>query len=528
MDESLVRILKRIVKTEMCYIEHISVFLYNKVNNLYGVISLNETWVKDINEIIYLLKMIIMGMCTYYGSIKILNIKSYKHFQKLIVFITFVSIAILSRIINRMAEFNINSIIYIIFGASIIFSINTKNKFGYSVLINTISLSINEILFSVASALAFIPYMVIGVKEEYINFLLISVLHIGFLVIIFRIKRVKNGFSFLRKNKENQYMDIFILNIGSIILFSIFILSNYKENITINILVGLFIFSIIMFITIQKSLQLYYKQKMLVKDLEETKVELKEKKKEVEALEKENMEFSKISHSIAHKQKSLEHKLEELSMKNEIANEIEIKDRIEKLGKGLSEKQIVVLGKTEIPEIDDMLSFMQSECVKNKIDFQLQLSGNIYTMINHYISKEELEILLADHIKNAIIAIGYRDNVNKSILVRLGKLDGYYGLYVYDSGIEFEIETLLNLGKKPSTTHKDSGGTGMGFMNTFDTLRNNKASLIIEEYGKPVSDNFTKALKFKFDGKNEFKIYSYREEEIKKVDKENTLVVEKL
>ena len=305
-------------------------------------------------------------------------------------------------------------------------------------------------------------------------------------------------------------------------------MSNYDQILSGKITMMLVVFAIMMFITIQKSLQLYYKQKMLVKDLEETKEELEDKKKEVAELEKENLEFSKVSHSIAHKQKALEHKLNELSMKNEIADEMDLKDRIENLDADLRKETIVVLDKTGISEIDDMLSYMQSECVKNKIDFQLQLSGNIYTMINHYVSKEELEILLADHIKNAIIAIGYGDNINKSILVRLGKLDGHYGLYVYDSGIEFEINTLLNLGKKPSTTHKDSGGTGMGFMNTFDTLRKHKASFVIEEYGKPVKDNFTKALKFKFDGKNEFKICSYRYEEIRKEDKENTLVVENI
>ena len=91
-----------------------------------------------------------------------------------------------------------------------------------------------------------------------------------------------------------------------------------------------------------------------------------------------------------------------------------------------------------------------------------------------------------------------------------------------------EIETLLNHGKKPSTTHKDAGGTGMGFMNTFDTLKGCKASFIIEEYGKPATDNFTKVLKFKFDNKNEFKICTYRKEEIEKQDKEKILKVENL
>ena len=266
---------------------------------------------------------------------------------------------------------------------------------------------------------------------------------------------------------------------------------------------------------------------MLVKDLEETKAELEEKNTRIKELENEIIKSGKKSHSISHRQDILEHKLEELNMKSEIS-EMDIKSRIEKVGKDIRKEPVIVLAKTGIAEIDDVLDYMKSECVKKKIDFQLQLSGNIYKMINNYVSKDELEILLADHIKNAIIAIEYSNNINKSILVRLGRLDGTYGLYVYDSGIEFEKETLLKLGKKPATTHKDSGGTGMGFMNTFDTLRKHNASFIIEEYGKPVTDNFTKVLKFKFDGKKEFKICTYRKEEIEKQDKEKTLVVEKL
>lgn len=123
--------------------------------------------------------------------------------------------------------------------------------------------------------------------------------------------------------------------------------------------------------------------------------------------------------------------------------------------------------------------------------------------------------MLADHIKDAIIAINHTDNINRSILVRLGEIDGIYSLYIYDSGVEFEKETLSKLGKKPITTHADEGGTGMGFMNTFDTLNKYKASLVINELSEPNKDNYTKVLIFKFDKKNEFKIDSYRKQKEK-------------
>ena len=487
------------------------------------IMQLNE-----IETIVSILRLYFINLFTYYMNFKIINKSVVNKKWKLpVILVIIFLITIWCEYIKDNFNFVylVISIIILIGG---LFLINTKNKLGYSIMITMISLAINYTVFLLSASLWFLIFFNLNIQNDDIN-IIVSLLIYAALVFGFtKIKKFKKGFAFLQEKLKNEYLDLLILNISCVVLFTVVIMSNYDQILSGKITMMLVVFAIMMFITIQKSLQLYYKQKMLVKDLEETKEELEDKKKEVAELEKENLEFSKVSHSIAHKQKALEHKLNELSMKNEIADEMDLKDRIENLDADLRKETIVVLDKTGISEIDDMLSYMQSECVKNKIDFQLQLSGNIYTMINHYVSKEELEILLADHIKNAIIAIGYGDNINKSILVRLGKLDGHYGLYVYDSGIEFEINTLLNLGKKPSTTHKDSGGTGMGFMNTFHTLRKHKASFVIEEYGKPVKDNFTKALKFKFDGKNEFKICSYRYEEIRKEDKENTLVVENI
>ena len=99
-------------------------------------------------------------------------------------------------------------------------------------------------------------------------------------------------------------------------------------------------------------------------------------------------------------------------------------------------------------------------------------------------------------------------------------------IFERDSGIEFEIDTLVNLGTKPITTHKDEDGTGMGFLNTFDTLNKHKASMVIEEIGKPSKDNYTKVIMIKFDNKNEFKIKSYRAQEIEQRGINNNLQID--
>ena len=143
-------------------------------------------------------------------------------------------------------------------------------------------------------------------------------------------------------------------------------------------------------------------------------------------------------------------------------------------------------------------------------------NNNIKYLIDNIIPKEKFEILIGDHLKDAIIAINASNNSYKSILVTLGLVENCYELTIYDTGIEFEIDTLLKLGKEQVTTHKETGGSGIGFMTTFETLKNCEASLIIEEY-KPETTNYTKAVIIRFDNKNEYKIISYRAEEIKKL-----------
>lgn len=489
---------------------------------------MNKFNFQEVNLIVSIIKLLFISICTVITTRKMTKDNKLTKTQIIFISLGIFIVAVIAGIIRNISDF-LSSNICLIMSLSILYANITKNKMGYTILVTTISLSINYIILLIAIIVDFILNNIFIIRNDYINLFIILSFYTIFVGLFFKIRKFKQGFSFLRIQLENEYLDVLVLNISIILLFLFVMITNFDIILKRSIFVWVLAFSIIMFITIQKSLQLYYKQKLLIQDLNETKEELQKKNKEIEQLEKENLNFSKTSHSIAHKQKSLEYKLNQLMLKNETASEIDIKERIDSISKQIyNETTEIELVKTNIIEIDDILKYMQSECIKHKIDFQVQLSGNIYQMINNHISKEKLEILIADHIKNAIIAINYSENTNKSILVRLGMINGFYSLYVYDSGIEFEIDTLLNLGKRPSTTHADNGGTGMGFMNTFDTLREYKASMIIAEYNKPCKDNYTKVIKIKFDKKNEFKVCSYRSEEIKNKDTENNLLVEKL
>ncbi len=465
-------------------------------------------------------KIIFMSIFTLKLNYKILNLNERNLVKQMSDIIKLILTSIINIGIQLITE-STTSIIFLIVFISLIFEKNINRNIGYALLITTISTSVNYILYAVAILVSFIIFKVCNLNNDFIIFIVILIIYIILNRVIYRIKRFNKGISFLTRNEKNEYLGMIILNISIGIIFLFAMLKNINTNMDTlkSVFIYVIIFTIIMFITIQKSLQLYYKQKLQERETEEIKEELKNKNKKIKELEKENLELNKKNHSIAHKQKALEYELNQIKENNNQTNNNNIKSKIENLSKEIQNENIYIeLKKTNIDKIDNMLKYMQSECIKNKIDFQLQVNGNIHHMTNKYIKEEDLEILIADLIKNAIIAINHTESINKSILVRLGIIDGAYSLYVYDSGIEFKIDTLLNLGLKPSTTHKNEGGTGMGLMNIFNTLKKYKASLIIDEYGKPVPNNFTKVMKVIFDNNQRYEINSYRQKEIEKKD----------
>ena len=480
-----------------------------------------------INIIIYTLKVLLVCLYMSYTNSKIINKSNTKLGTKEIGIIVYYTISsIIYTYINLGLNIEIENAIFALICVGILYMVLYRLKFMYAMLITVLSLAINYSILFVATMILYFPAMIFNVNNEMFNFLIINVLQAVLIFLFWRIKRIRNGITFLKKWEDDEYINLMLLNISSGILFIVVVISNYQEGVTSKFGIMLIIFAIVMFITIWKSLQLYYRQQMLERTLKQTQEELNNKNKEIEKLEAEILEFNGISHSIEHRQKALMHKLEQLQMNNEAADEISLRKQIEDITKDLPDKKNIKLTKTGIEEVDDMLDYMQSECTQNKIEFQLQVIDSIFYMINHYINKDDLKILLADHIKDAIIAMNHSDNINKSILVKIGKIAGIYGVYFYDSGIEFEIDTLVKLGNKPITTHKDEGGTGMGFVNTFKALSKSNASLEIEEIGKPTKDNYTKILKVEFDNKNEFRIKTYRKEEIKSKKIENKLIIQ--
>lgn len=246
--------------------------------------------------------------------------------------------------------------------------------------------------------------------------------------------------------------------------------------------------------------------------------------------------LSIINHKFSSRISALELYVEKLSYKSN--NNIKINNDIvesKKLIKSLSiefsnEMQTTfrstfLINKTGILNIDNILEYFELECRNKNISFNVIVKSNIQYAVKKAIALNLLETLIADTVNNAIIAINYSTNKSPKILLQFDATD-CFEFRIYDTGIEFEIDTLIKLGKDQITTHSSSGGSGIGFITTFETLNKTNGSFIIEEYKNDESE-YSKCLIFKFDNKGQYIIRSYRAEEIKK-ESNNELIVQAL
>lgn len=478
------------------------------------------------------IKYLLINIFTYLIALKISNTKNIKYIQSISIIIGSVIVTIIYSILKEYLNFTL--LFMIAFFIQIMFLTGIINKNTSIIITNLLANAIAYAIFIVASIIELIPMIIFKIKISTINFMLIALIDIILMLFFLKMKRLKNGLVFLNNNVCNNYIDIIVINISMTIILAYCILGNYYGNLTMNLTVSFVILTIIMFIMIQKTLILYYKQKLLEKTMADYEKEIKQKDEIIKELSEEKFKISKVNHEFYNRQKSLEKAVKDFinNTSTEMGNELTIINKINNLSKEYSNKmekikQVEKLPLTDVEEIDEMFKYMQSECIKNNIDFRLKIEGNIISLINNIIEKDRLVTLIGDHLRDAIIAINSGTNKFKSIIAILGIKDKYYEFCVYDTGVEFEIETLLKLGLEPVTTHKNTGGTGIGFISTFETINKCKASLIIQEKNKENTNNYTKAVIIRFDGKKEYRIKSYRANEIKKQVKDNRIIIEK-
>lgn len=484
-----------------------------------------------------IIKMFFINICSNYTMIKINNYRNITLLQKCLLLMMDILFAVVYLILRQRLEILIAFIFcYFLYSLAISLTVNTNILHG--LVSDIISVSFSLIAMFVSTIINFIIYklMLFDITiETIIEYVTIGIIQILLIYLFFKIKRFKYGFSFLQEketmNKENT-SKIGIL-VSSIIIAISLVLSTYSRT-TSKILIAILILGgILMIYWIKKSITKYYKEKMKARTVEIQQEQIKQQDEKIKDLQTELADVLQINHKYSHRISAMEKAVTKLGTKlqanEEFAEECgDILSSIKKLSKEYKEEVASVIKETKLPKtnifsIDNLLEYMKQEAEKDKIDFELNLDFDISEILETKIPQSKLETMIADHIRDAIIAINCSENKERKIKVVLDKEDNNYQIKFYDTGIEFEIETLSKLGLKRATTHKATGGSGIGFMTTFETLKQCKASLIIEEY---YNQEYTKAVIIKFDNKNEYRIHSYRAEEIKNKIQDNRIIIE--
>jgi len=482
--------------------------------------------------IISFVKMFFTMISIIYSIIKIYNYKRFDRRLMVLVVTAIISNSILYMILNNFLGsvyayiicFSINSLLFIIY---------TSIPIGNAIILLLISIASGFITLFLASSVNFIGMNILKLNttnQNILEYVIIGIIQIILINIFFRIKRFKDGFSFIQNNNNSKKLGIFIS--FSIIFISVALCVIYRNRLFDTILIlGFAGVALIMIYWLQKSITKYYKERMKDRTVELQSEKLKEKDEIISNLNQELSNVLEINHKYNKRLSAMEKAIgnfgNKLSFNEEFAKEYsDILDSLNDLSKEYKQEfeNNNILPKTNIFSIDNLLDYMKTEAIRNNIEFELEINQNINELIEKHISKNKLETLLGDHIADAITAINASDNSYKKIKVILGKDKEFYKISVLDTGIEFEIETLLKLGLERITTHKDSGGTGIGFMTTFETLKECKASLVIEEYDN--ENYYTKAVNIKFDNRNEYRINSVRSKEILDEDTNKRIIAE--
>ena len=358
--------------------------------------------------------------------------------------------------------------------------------------------------------------------------LLIHVLTFFLTFLLFKIKRFKKGFQFFQEEKN--------LGIGLVLsgaLFIYFVITNsYQVKVYLVAMIGLVGFLISAFgiyVWIRQSITAHYREKMKLRSEEYNKQTLAETEQTLEKMQQSNEFLAKLVHRDNHLISALNTSIDDYfnsddkSFKDDLLRDIQTlaKERTELIDK--EQREAKILPSTGNLLIDSSINDLYFKAVAHGIDFDIDVSAPVDEIIGKYLSQTELQTLLCDHIKDAIIAVDAKGEGSGKILVSLSVKDNNYDITIFDSGVDFEIDTLSKLGKERVTTHAEDGGSGIGFMTTFETLKKSYASLIITENENKIP--FSKSISIRFDGLSAFVIQTYRAEKLKSAIKREDITI---
>lgn len=336
---------------------------------------------------------------------------------------------------------------------------------------------------------------------------------IALTVFLFRIKRLKNGIPNLG---HSNYDGLGVFTSFFVLMSFSFLGVQQTQNFAYDILTAMiFICGIALWFWWRNRMTLEYIEQERQREQQNLNKTISELNEEIVSLKKENEMFSKIIHKDNKLIPAMELAVKE-SMYSAAYNDDQ-QSRIECIQKSLQQIEAIskdrsgtvknyehvapTLPSTGIGLFDALFSYMKQKAIFSGIIFNLTICEGISDLISSTIPEKDVATVLADLIENAIIA-AKESRSEKQVLVALEQNNGCFYIKVYDTGPDFSEDVIQNWGLHRITTHADTGGSGIGLIQTYEICKCCHASFIIDYVN--IGTPYKKCVSICFDGKEQF------------------------
>ena len=400
--------------------------------------------------------------------------------------------------------------------------IRYKSPLRVTISVSILSFSLTYISFTAAAILVMpvgallIMLPVPTQLEEFILLFLAGLLQSYLVAIPFLTDRLRKGMPFLKKisgDRNGIFISIFLL------LFSSHFISNPSLDSRFAVyLSAVLISGFLILLWWLKCMTQSYMEALKNQESQELMLRVERLENDNAQLKEENQRLAKIIHEdnklIPALELSVQEALYSFALPDKASKQI-VLDLLSQLKKislerydilSAYERETKVLPKTGIVRIDAIIHYIAQKAALQNTDFDFVLSCNTKEMTASAIDEKCLSSLLADLLENALIATRYSQV--KRILLCICRSDHHYRIDVYDSGIPFCEDTILQLGKQQTTTHSDIGGSGIGMKNIFRIKDAHTASFILDESIQ--SNLYTEDLAICFDHLGQFRLKTSR------------------
>jgi len=397
-----------------------------------------------------------------------------------------------------------------------LYLVRFKQPFDDTVALSMVAFGITIFAMVIAALLAAVvfPALEYFYKDELIiqiGNLMQAITHFVLVIIAFHTKRLKN--SLTPATNDEVYEKLLLASVVSIFSMTLFYTVENTDS-TLKVIAAIAIFcGLVLIVQWRRTVDSGFNKNMERRTVKRLELVLNQYERVRGELLKKNAELAGIIHRDNKFLPAMRVAVGALSQK--YSNDKSLKKLSDTLESVYSERLRVVASyglpasesnKTGVLSIDSVMDYFRMRAEKGGVKFVYEFdafaSQQILDIFGEHASLNEL---LCDLVENALIAVRGADGGKVALKVELE--NSFPCIKVFDNGEDFAERVLRNMGRRRITTHENEGGSGIGLLTLFNTLRSRRASFFLDEAPQ---NGFKKCVCIIFDGKDEYFIKSSR------------------